>query len=355
MNRDSFAELLHSITIPSNMPIDQQQNVLATLVQTAHSMLPERLYRFRACSELSIGAFDKDELWASTADCMNDGFDTRIYIDTKEIKEQYKQLIPQGGSRKAALASMIDMKGLPPLLAQWKEEIQTLSEEEINKRLSEFSEWLMNDAENALQQITSAGQQAVKICCFSENIKSPAMWGLYAADETGFALEYDFSQMPYAQSPRKGFTRECSLFPVIYSEERYKVSTQYVIYLLQYRQIQTVMIQSGLMNSDPNYARSYLASGVCPDNLMPTKISLHKSKEWERETEWRLFVSSINDGEFMNAKHGCCIKKPTAIYLGRRIKPINEKILRKLAEEKSIPVFKMKLDDESPTYDMLFV
>ena len=87
---------------------------------------------------------------------------------------------------------------------------------------------------------------------------------------------------------------------------------------------------------------------------MVTKISLHKSKEWEREAEWRLFCSSLNDQEFTNAKHGYCIKKPTAIYLGRRIKPINEKILRKLAEEKEIPVYKMKLDDKSATYDMQY-
>ena len=83
-----------------------------------------------------------------------------------------------------------------------------------------------------------------------------------------------------------------------------------------------------------------------------TKISLHKSIEWEKETEWRMFCTSSNDVEFNNEKHGFCKKKPERIYLGRRISPINEKILVSLAKEKGVPVYKMKLEDESSTYSL---
>ena len=55
---------------------------------------------------------------------------------------------------------------------------------------------------------------------------------------------------------------------------------------------------------------------------------------------------------FNNSHHGCCIKRPTGIYLGRRISRTYEKILRLIAKEKDLPVYKMGLDDRSPAYEL---
>ena len=41
------------------------------------------------------------------------------------------------------------------------------------------------------------------------------------------------------------------------------------------------------------------------------------------------------------------------LFLGRRISTINEKILRKLAEDKAIPLYEMAMDDSSSTYDLV--
>ena len=73
INKQTFAEKLLSTTIPSNLPVIDQQKRIESLQQNAHSLLPDRLFRFRTCSERSFDAFNKDELWVSTADCMNDG------------------------------------------------------------------------------------------------------------------------------------------------------------------------------------------------------------------------------------------------------------------------------------------
>ena len=81
VDRNTFAEQLYATSIPSNMPPDEQNNKLRVLQDIAHDIMPKSLFRFRECSERHIDAFDKDELWVSTADCMNDGFDTRIYND----------------------------------------------------------------------------------------------------------------------------------------------------------------------------------------------------------------------------------------------------------------------------------
>jgi len=44
------------------------------------------------------------------------------------------------------------------------------------------------------------------------------------------------------------------------------------------------------------------------------------------------------------------IKKPCAIYLGRKIKDTNELILRNIAYKQKIPVYKMTIDDTSKEY-----
>ena len=74
INKQIFAGQLLSTSIPSNLSTIDQQKWIESLRQNAYSLLPDRLYRYRACSERSIDAFDKNELCVSTADCMNDGY-----------------------------------------------------------------------------------------------------------------------------------------------------------------------------------------------------------------------------------------------------------------------------------------
>jgi hypothetical protein len=45
--------------------------------------------------------------------------------------------------------------------------------------------------------------------------------------------------------------------------------------------------------------------------------------------------------------------KPSALYLGRRISSIYEKILSDIAKEKGLPIYKMSLDDDSISYDLI--
>ena len=147
------------------------------------------------------------------------------------------------------------------------------------------------------------------------------------------------------------YSRQCNLYPIIYSDKRFQVSDDYV----QYMFICSALNYASNNHPDAVYkqiVQEVVKQQVCPDLMMATKIALHKSDEWAREAEWRLFCTS-NDADFQNAKHGYCIKKPTALYLGRRISEINEKVLILIAKEKYIPVYKMQLDDASPSYKML--
>jgi hypothetical protein len=115
-----------------------------------------------------------------------------------------------------------------------------------------------------------------------------------------------------------------------------------------------VALKSGKF-ADDNAIYRFLNSFLnCPDITIGTKIALNKSEEWKFEQEWRLFCTAVDGHQPLGDKHVCITKRPNALYLGRRITKTNEKILTMLAKEKNIPVFKMQLDDNNPSYELAY-
>lgn len=158
----------------------------------------------------------------------------------------------------------------------------------------------------------------------------------------------------YSSVPlENGRKRLCTCLPIIYGNSRFQVPAEYIIYMLTYRLMNTTLLMSGYANYNPYAAQAILSSLPCPDNLISTKIALHKSNEWKHEAEWRLFCSSSDDQDFQNGAHGHFTLKPSALYLGRRISSIYEKILSDIAKEKGLPIYKLSLDDDSISYDLI--
>jgi antitoxin component of RelBE/YafQ-DinJ toxin-antitoxin module len=85
---------------------------------------------------------------------------------------------------------------------------------------------------------------------------------------------------------------------------------------------------------------------------MVTKIALQKSSEWSYEKEWRIIYTN-NDVATQSKANVPFSASPTALYLGRRISHLYERLLKDIANEKGIPVYKMFLDDNSPTYRLI--
>ena len=347
-NREAFRKKLDETFLPSNMVQEKQDVLLNELQSISDSLMPQRLYRFRRCDEMSISAFERDELWATTPNKMNDGFDTRPYIDREELNARIN-MIKSGTISKDLFISRMDVFDRTPINTELlMSKLKSISNEEFESVISQVVEFITNDMLATSTFIPGIAQQSFKICCFSENIDSPYMWGQYSENETGFALEYSFDDKPYVEPLLRGKQRNAFLFPVVYGEERYHINTEYIMYLLNYRLVYLAFANLGMVGEQ--WVHNYIS---CPDILLPTKISLYKSSLWGHEAEWRLFCTSVDDREFNNSNYGCCTKMPTGIYLGRRISQINEKILRILAQERNIPVYKMKLDDKYPTYKLI--
>ena len=90
---------------------------------------------------------------------------------------------------------------------------------------------------------------------------------------------------------------------------------------------------------------------ICRDTFMLQKILLHKSTDWKHEQEWRLIFSNKSPAN-MQQGHPCAKKKPAALYLGRNISEPHEKLLRHIAGEKEIPVYKMEIDHHQRDYKL---
>lgn len=143
--------------------------------------------------------------------------------------------------------------------------------------------------------------------CLSENKASILMWSHYASDHKGFCIEYDFTN-----DDRKEL-----FYPVIYSKDIFIPENS------------NNLMYGSFLNITPNMIRH---------------AALRKAKEWSYENEWRI-VDICRDtikgkGEKIPAP------LPTAIFLGCKISPINEKILRDTAEQLSIPVKKAVMETD---------
>ena len=168
------------------------------------------------------------------------------------------------------------------------------------------------------------------------------MWGLYSNNESGFAIEYVFNSNNWNRQYDNGVIETFSLYPTVYNDKRFKVSNDYIQFLIK-RNLFANQINPQILN----------ALAPCPDKSMVTKISLRKSMEWEYEKEWRI-IFTRKDYQFFNNKYSSFIAEPSALYLGRRISFIHELFLKEIAKEKKIPVFKMQLNDASPTYRLIY-
>ena len=350
LDRTSFADMLIATVVPQNLSMEQKGAIYTELQAESNKLLPDKLYRYRRCSEKNISAFSNDEIWVAKSSLMNDGFDTRPYIDMAEAQESINQLWDPVENL-TFIEHMLSTEGLPPLFEMIRQHMKAISSDDLNQMLKQVHDFVVNEMVIASGYIPNITQESIKIGCFTEELCSPYMWGQYADNESGFALEYSFRGTPCVEPVYQGKPRTGFIFPVIYSNRRYKVTSDYVLFLLKYRLINQALGHTGLWNIDAKLSQSLIQSVICPDETVTTKIALHKSVLWKQEAEWRLFISS-SDVEFQNKNVGCCIKKPTAVYLGRRISPLNEKVIRMLAKEKGLSVYKMQLDDASPSYDL---
>ena len=296
-------------------------------------MLPSSLFRFRPCGDFQIEAFEKDEIYALTAEKFNDPYDTlpwfnldgiahlveamfqpesleqlkAFWADGNDFSDEFKKVFPESYWK--------DLRAGITAITSFKE-----IEEDISARKQQ---WLARFS-SLCPVIADFAKRFSTYACFCENIHSILMWGHYADSQRGFALEYDFR--PTLQNPLP-FVALC---PVVYSENRYD-ATEYMTWA---------------------FLRMQQLPAISPDISAHMKVALHKSKDWEYEQEWRLIDPRLQDPN--NPKPTVTKYRPKAIYYGTGIDLANLARLHEIAVRKGIREYEMFIDYGSSQYELQY-
>lgn len=338
--RDEFEKIIESIKISSNAPKEEIDQKFLTLIQFIRKNVPEQLYKFRGCTEYSIDAFEKDELWLSKAALFNDLHDSLFFFDKDSILDSIEKMFSSG-----AVAPMIEeIKKLQfpntDLQNQATEIFSLLNTKQLTdivwQAVPGFSQWLdqcFSFAEDGIRERT-------KMVCLSESIKSPLMWAHYADNHKGFAIGYDFRNNEITQCSNCP-NRSCAniklgaIYPVIYSGKRYD-ATRYGQWIVQ-QQVNRIL---GLTTEE-----------LYEDGFLFTKAALHKSNDWSYENEWRIICSTPNPAVEQKDRYPIK-KKPIAIYFGSQIPDFYRKMLMHIADEKGIQKYQMYVKNYSSKYEL---
>ena len=177
--------------------------------------------------------------------------------------------------------------------------------------------------DDVIKQIRVAWSNQVGIECFTQSPTDILMWSYYADKHTGVCVEYDFSKL---------FT-SCAnsfLFPVSYSEKRPLLDVQNL-----YDPVTQQVYNDRIVEEFPRIMRSWIT----------------KSKEWEREKEWRLITFPIkSDSERL-------VKLPIAsrIITGINISDENYRLVADIAKEQGIPIHRTRLKNDQYKIEVIDV
>ena len=168
--------------------------------------------------------------------------------------------------------------------------------------------------DDGIRQIREGLGEQVGIECFTQSPTDILMWSYYADKHTGVCVEYDFSKL---------FT-SCAnsfLFPVCYSENRPLLDIQKV-----YDPITQQIRNDRIVEVFPSVMRSWIT----------------KSKEWEREKEWRLISFPIKN----NSERLVKLPIVSRIITGINITDENYQLVADIAKEKGIPIHRTRLKND---------
>lgn len=331
MNRHKYQEILESIKIPDEASQEDMLTALRPLNIALLQLIPERMYKYRNCTEQHVSAFEKDEVWLSTSDLFNDPFDTLIKYDEGKIRSAFDSVMQpsiqeamlryfaDGGKISEPVNNLVSFTDIENMRAKAAE---LLSQGKVLAPTKEQMISMIIFREGIIGMLPKMAQRFSSAVCFSEAIDSILMWSHYSYNHTGFALGYDMR--PFLLPNNEGL----GLYPVIYSEKRYNAE-EFLLYLF------------GSMIQAPVHLT---------DKMSSIKLLSYKSLDWQYEHEWRLIKSDTSN--LYEGHSEPILLKPNSIYYGCRIAQEDYMKLHEIARRKGIEEHFVTLDNASDEYKM---
>lgn len=308
--------------IKLQFPLNPDDMRIEDAIQLKQQHIPNSLYRYRQFNEYSLKNLINEQERQSYPVEFNDPFDASLKINYEELskelflkrnmKNMVKELEKHGvhitnEDTQSIFNSDDPLYAFAKLVAKFDSKLNG-KEDEFAKFLSEQT---LNFTKEMFNKFRTSFQNGYLIVCFSELKDSILMWSHYAANHTGFCIEYNFYELgPFNAQSRL-------LNPVIYTDELFD-ATKYIL--------------QPLIREDHNF-----------NNLFGIYPAISKSTSWSYEKEWRtvspLGPSASEEDRFIK------VPKPKALYVGAKSTEDNITKLRDIAVWKRIPLYQMILSD----------
>jgi hypothetical protein len=277
--------------------------------------IPPLLYRYMSVKPESLETLAGDHVWLTSPAKYNDPFDSTF---TYSMHDAFKPIVRQHFDH-------LVVRGFGHLLTP--EDVEFCRHQDdplqhvVRLGLSRFPEW-DGDALGFLRPIVdriAGGEVArwsgplrdrLRICCFTTDRTNALMWAHYADSHKGLCVEYPFGSLP------RGDERRRFLFPVAYRGSLFD-ATAHVVHRMEH-----------VVEGTPDKTNPFFIVGA----------AMTKASEWAYEQEWRYIIPP-----------GCAPEgywpapKPSRVMLGAMISAENEDQVRRLAEDRGIPVQRMAL------------
>lgn len=307
-------------------PINPDEMQIEEAIQLKHRHIPNAVFRYRRFNEYSLKNLENQQERLSYPSEFNDPYDAAIKIDydllCKElflrinmqtmVKKFQKIGVSFSEHEKEEILNSNDAFFTFALhIARFDNSLEGKEEEFARVTSVAQKEQIKND----IDLLRSSFQTGYLIMCVSEVKDSILMWSHYAENHTGFCIEYNYQELgPFNPQSR-------SLCPVIYTEELSLFdATQYIV--------------QPLIRKDRSF-----------NNLFGIYPAITKAKVWEYEKEWRVVLPVGPNATPEERFYG--VPAPKALYIGAKASQENIEKLRGIAIKKKIPVYQMKLSENS--------
>lgn len=353
--KKKFAESLASTILSSHTPVEEAAKIWADLKGFVNSHIPKKLYRFRPCNADSFISLEQATISTCVASKFKDKYDSLPFVNKAQIRKFFSDVYESGiidvlfgtNGEDGTILSVVGSQYGSDVEGVLKKMICELPESERKTiKDKEFWQNIMTGIEPLIQEHINyvPKDRFTKIACFTEDIQSKHMWDYYAGGYSGFAIEYDMNGFmnngcevcPNVDSCNHEFKNITSLFPVIYTDQRYDATEN--IFSIIFNQL--------------------LKNLGFPDMILPLdqlfwyKSYLYKSCDsYAPEKEWRMICRC----PAMQTKDYVCIPdrdSAKAIYYGPDIEERYKDHLRKVAKMRGLDEYDVGVDQDNPRFEL---
>lgn len=368
--RKEFKKLIESYKITDDSTEEEIKIFLNKISDWLIENIPQKLYRYRSCTDYNIHSLENDEIWGSSLLNLNDSFEGIPIFDLEKINQEInglfcKEILQEYVEKLLKFGYPYEYKNMIPSEAK-KSFSKNLEEGLKNKKLAieklyDFFDSnkvnfinnlniLLGDLIEKIYKNIDLYRSFKKIACFSTDYKSSLMWGHYADGNKGFVIEYNLSELikKCSMKCKKENLKKCDslglnylLVPVIYRKNSYD-GTDFLIQNIMYNFL-SIIFNPNNTNEQIKYFDT--------DTLFYLKLMLNKSEAWSYEKEWRLVANLQLKTEQFTPE--CILKcKPKKIFLGARMKEENRKKIIEICKRKNIEYDEMLVNYLSNDYSI---